>query len=702
VSIRDTLETVGKRARLIACVSIGVVLALQAGTALAQSTDRTRTRADVPPGFDESILREADKAIRMRNPKRAVALWREAARVGDPEALYRLGNAYRSGIGVEKDHVQAAAWYHKAAALRHPDARFALGTLYQFGWGVPADRDRALRLYGQAASAGHTEAKRRLDEFGKSGSVVTASGSARVAASRGDPNRVLAQAVRAGDVGAARDALARGANVLGPLDETFPAPLLFEAVRRDDHALVKVLLEHRADPNTPLDSGETLLVRAVRDAEAATVHALLAAGARVDERIPGGSTALIEAARVGKIEVASTLLAGGASANAVLEDGTSAADVARRFGHNRLASLLRRRGAPSLSEPDAGDRLERIAESKSSRSPDASELPPIVEAGRRGDTQLLGALIARSPDVDRRDSEGDRALGRAAEAGHAEAVAMLLAAGADANTPDREGRTPLMRAAASGSPNADETVETLLAAGADPNARDRRGRSVLYFLSEAATERKVELLSKTAASWLPADRSDAISRAERSDDPVALRAILGLAQDSSDLSGPLCTSIAEKRSAAVEIIIEHGAAPDTRCEDGTTPLVLASRSGDQTLVRILIGAGSDPATPAQSGDTALIAAASRGHAEIVRALLEAGASVDQRGERRVTALMAAATNGRLEVVDLLLDAGANPLHRDESSQRATELAEAGGHRDVAERLRSRRSSWKSWVGLSGD
>ena len=688
--------------RFAAWTVLGLAIAISPRVAQAQPIDRASQRPDVPAGFDESLLREAEKAIRMRDPKRAVALWTKAAQAGDPEAQYRLGNAYRSGIGVEKNHEKAAAWYAKAAELRHADAQFALGTLYQSGWGVPADRDRALRLYGQAASAGHAEAKRRLADFGQTGSVVTASGTSRVAASRGDPNLVLTQAIRSGDIGAARDALARGAAVSGAPEERSVSPPLLEAIRRDDVALVSLLLEHRADPNARLDSGETLLVWAVRDAEAPVVRALLAAGAAVDQRIPGGSTALVEAARVGKIEVASTLIAGGASVDTVLDDGTSAADVARRFGHARLASLLRRSGAPSLVQADEASRLQQITRARATRAPDASELPPIVEAGRRGDTKLLAALIAGGSDVDLRDPEGDRALGRAAEAGHEEAVVALLAAGADPNTPTREGETPLMRAAASTSPDADAAFEALLAAGADPNARDRRGRSVLFFLSEAATPRKVEGLRGSAGSWLPADRADALARAAQSKDLSSLSALLGLVEEPGEMSSALCASIDDERLDTIRILVGRGIDANSTCAEGRTPLVLAARSGNPQIVAVLLEAGADPAAPTKSGDTALIAAASRGHVDTVRTLIAAGVDVDQRGERRMTALMAAAANGRLEVVEMLLDAGANPLHRDQSSQRAVELARAGGHEAVVTRLESRRSDWKSWIGLGSD
>lgn len=668
----------------------------------AQSAGNDRARSDIPAGFNPALLRDAEKAIRLRNPKRAVELWRQAAKLGDPEAEYHLGNAYRNGAGVEKDPAQAVRWYQQAAAKRHPDAQFALGSLYEYGRGVPTDRQRAIDLYREAARAGHSEAKRRLASFGPAANAASGGGSGQPTTKGLDPNHALAQAVHAGDLSAARDALARGASAAGPRDERFPEPLLREAIRRDSRDLVVLLLEHHADPNAPLDSGETLLVQAVREASAPVVQALLRAGARPDERLPNGSTALHEAARVGKIDVASDLLAGGASAKIVLEDGTSAAEIARRFGHDRLASLLRQKGAPARSGPDittrgAGSAPAAAATSNSNRP---GELPPIVEAGRRGDVELIRKRLAAGDSVDLRDAEGESALGRAAEGGHVEAVALLLASRADANASDEQGRTPLLRAAASRAAGSDPIVESLLRAGADPNARDRRARGIAYYLAESATRRKVEALQAKGTSWTVADLTDAVARAAAAERSESLSALLSLSDDPKIRSRALCDALEAGRAQIAQTLLESGADASAACEDGARPLIAAARSGDDALVGRLLAAGADPAAASRSGDTALIAAASRGHVAVVRRLLAAGAAVDQRGEHKSTALMAASANGHLAVVEPLLAAGANPLHRDESSHRAADLAEAAGHPDVVARLRNTGTGWRSWVGGS--
>jgi hypothetical protein len=52
-----------------------------------------------------------------------------AAPGGNPDAQYRLGIHYQTGLGLEKDDFEAAHWYEKAALQGHLEAVNALGML---------------------------------------------------------------------------------------------------------------------------------------------------------------------------------------------------------------------------------------------------------------------------------------------------------------------------------------------------------------------------------------------------------------------------------------------------------------------------------------------------------------------------------------------------------------------------------------------
>ena len=67
--------------------------------------------------------------------------------------------AYEHGEGVRKDPIRAAALYCEAARLGDRDALFGLGWMYANGRGVVRDDAIASGLFVQAAAAGHTQAQ---------------------------------------------------------------------------------------------------------------------------------------------------------------------------------------------------------------------------------------------------------------------------------------------------------------------------------------------------------------------------------------------------------------------------------------------------------------------------------------------------------------------------------------------------------------
>ena len=128
-------------------------------------------------------------------------------------------------------------------------------------------------------------------------------------------------------------------------------------------------------------------------------------------------------------------------------------------------------------------------------------------------------------------------------------------------------------------------------------------------------------------------------------------------------------------------LIENGADPCARTDDGATPLHISAAKGDVEACRLLLhhGAGgrrrSLSSTTTSSvrrdgeGKTALIVASIHGHAEVARFLLEeGGAQIQDTDFRRAhdfergkfssaggNALHHAAEHGRLAVVKVLLE-----------------------------------------------
>jgi hypothetical protein len=93
---------------------------------------------------------------------KALSLLRKAADLGDAEAMYKLGQLYDRGNGVNQDYAQARQWYQKAAKTGSAKAMNNLGWQYQYAHGVNQDYAQARQWYQKAADAGNMDAKDTL------------------------------------------------------------------------------------------------------------------------------------------------------------------------------------------------------------------------------------------------------------------------------------------------------------------------------------------------------------------------------------------------------------------------------------------------------------------------------------------------------------------------------------------------------------
>jgi TPR repeat protein len=129
----------------------------------------------------------------------AAALFRQAAGLGDLNAMQELAESYMNGEGVSKDDLEAVRWFRSAAAggnaaamlslgglylfgsdavpqsdddavrwfqkaadLKNPAGLYDLAGLYEKGQGVPRSMEKAKQLYQESAALGNAEAQRRL------------------------------------------------------------------------------------------------------------------------------------------------------------------------------------------------------------------------------------------------------------------------------------------------------------------------------------------------------------------------------------------------------------------------------------------------------------------------------------------------------------------------------------------------------------
>ncbi len=283
-----------------------------------------------------------------------------------------------------------------------------------------------------------------IEELRKKALAQETARAGRSAAWTDEPAREFREAVKAGNLAAAKTLLEKEPRIISSRDERGMAPLHFAAInRRVD--ILRLLVEQKADLEIRDDSGRTPLAWAImRDAGVEVVGALLDSGANIETADRFGWTPLLYAAQVGNTEV--------------------------------VASLLARNAALPIATPN-GRRLLQLAV-------------------QNGMTHLLSLLIAKGADVRTVDQDGTTLLHAAAAGGHTEIIESLLAQGLDINQRGN-GWTPLHYAADRGHVAA---VELLIARGADLHARTAvMGQTAANLAEESGNK---EILAQLAAKGL--------------------------------------------------------------------------------------------------------------------------------------------------------------------------------------------------------
>ena len=458
------------------------------------------------------------------------------------------------------------------------------------------------------------------------------------AAERGDRIAVS----RLLDAGAAVDTRA--------VDGTTP---LHWAARADSLTTVTLLLDAGADAEVADRYGITPLYLAAENGNADVIAALLDAGAQPNAVSPIGETALMTATRTGKRAAVALLLERGADVDARdAEFAQTALMLAVREGHPEAVQLLLAHGA----DVDARTRVGATP----------AFVPPCKGTGCG--SEGVGINRGGLPDRGRRNAAlgGMTPLLYAARDGRTEEARLLLAAGADVEIAEANGIRPLLMALLN---NQLPIARLLLAHGADVDADDFWGRTPLF----AAVEyRNLDMNNRDQDS----PTTNGVDRA------------------------PLLTMIA--------LLIEHGADVNARTREvppsrrwlyslgdvswvdftGQTPFLRAALSGDTAAMRLLLEHGADPNLPTLAGTTPLMAAAginwvvAQTYTESPQTQLEAialcltrGADVNAVNSMGLTALLGAANRGANDIIRVLAANGAKLDVVDKEGRTALRWAE---------------------------
>jgi cytohesin len=317
--------------------------------------------------------------------------------------------------------------------------------------------------------------------------------------------------------------------------------------------------------------------------------AALGAAAEPGEVDGDGTTALHWAVHRGDVRAAQALLAAGADANAANRYGVRPAYLAAENGDAAMMSALLEAKADPAAVFGEGETL-------------------LMTAARTGDVATIELLLGAGVDVNATESRGGQtALMLAAAENNAAAIAALLAGGAARDALEATGElTALGFAVRAGAVAA---VKALLDAGAEPSATLPDGTSLLVL---AALNQNYEAAS--ALLDYGADPNAAV------DGWTALHQIARVRRWTRgfNLPGP------EHRDqlSSLELVRKlaaHGADVNAKQtgarEGGTTPFLLATRALDLAYMRTLLELGADPTLKADDGTTAVMLAAGVGQGQ---------------------------------------------------------------------------------------
>jgi ankyrin repeat protein len=467
-------------------------------------------------------------------------------------------------------------------------------------------------------------------------------------------------------------------NVSGPVTP------LSDAVASGSYEIVKLLCEHGAKLNVAVGKNHgSLFHYAVGYGDARLVKLLLEHRANPNSTDRNGLTPLHISAAGGSIDKARVLLDFKADINAQSSDGATPLFFAAVLRHRGYCDFLLGRGARldihsacALGKTAEGTALLK-ANPKLARSRDRRlRRTPLFWAARSGDTKLVERLLAHGAEVnlhaarylepgnvitgprvwerDSGDKDGETPLHLAAGEGHLEVVRLLLGNGAEVNARDENSRTPLQLACAN---HHAAVVKLLLEKGATVKGTDQLGNTALHAASG----------DTACIKHLLAARADINAANPEGITPLRLAAYEG-AREAAELLlargarlDLFSACLLGKTEAVRKLLTEDPKALDREYNSylKETPLMLAARAGHVKVVRLLLerGAKYDPARVPYPSPMHL--AAMHGRIDVIQAFLERGVAVDARSDG-ITALMDAASFTQVETVRFLLSKKADP------------------------------------------
>ncbi|GIY72361.1 neurogenic locus Notch protein [Caerostris extrusa] len=156
-----------------------------------------------------------------------------------------------------------------------------------------------------------------------------------------------------------------------------------------------------------------------------------------------------------------------------------------------------------------------------------------------------------------------------------------------------------------------------------------------------------------------------------------------------DITGrsPLHAAVSADAMGVFQILLRNRATNlNARMNDGTTPLILATRLAIEGMVEELVNADADINAADDHGKSALHWAAAVNNYDAIRVLIAHGANKDAQDNKDETPLFLAAREGSLEATQLLLENLANKEITDHMDRLPHDVARERQHLDIVKLL----------------
>jgi ankyrin repeat protein len=453
--------------------------------------------------------------------------------------------------------------------------------------------------------------------------------------------------------------------------------------------ILEDLLNHGADPDGKDPDGRAAIMYYSPDE---SLLLLLDHGANINAKSDNGTTALMMAAEFGRAKRVQLLLENGADVDAQNNYGGTALMNAKEWGHTEVVKLLE--NAENIrKEASMTKALRRSMTSKKEQRATAGVSNK--SSGRK--EQKPGKkpydfdtfLEARKQLASMGIEFDMKTFLDFAKRGNAEIVRLFLDTGMDPDAANHEGETALMSAVEN---NNIEIARLLLQSGADVDAWEPSFyTTALMRAASKGNAEMVELLLEANPDVNAFESAGfrALTNAVARNHTEIVRKLL----DAGAQVDHLALYYSLDKNEILNMLLDAGVEMNQRIY-GRTPLLKTAMDENAEAVEMLVKHGADVNIRDDEGKTDLMIASWGDSAEPVKLLLDAGCDIEAQDPFGQTALMQAAWYGNGTVVKTLLEAGADADARDQYGLTALSRARFRGHSEIRNLLE------KAMVGLS--